>query len=130
MRQVTTYHAKTVHPPASRSGAHQVGGRHDPFGAVAAIAEAWLRGRSAIVALCISAVTSYLLVLFVPLLDWHSWIERLSVLGAFGHPYLELPRRAASWPGHPWLPRRRCGGCDRHAPAEDGLIAELASLTL
>jgi hypothetical protein len=37
-------------------------------------------------------VTSYLLVLFVPLLDWHSWIERLSVFGAFGHPYLELPR--------------------------------------
>jgi ABC-2 type transport system permease protein len=95
MRPVTSYHAKTVHPPASRSGAHQVGGRHDPFGAgfgaVAAIAEAWLRGRSAIVALCILAVTSYLLVLFVPLLDWPSWIERLSVSGAFGHPYLELP---------------------------------------
>jgi hypothetical protein len=69
MRPVTTYRAKTVHPPASRSGAHQVGGRHDPFGAVAAIAEAWLRGRSAIVALCIFAVTSYLLVLFVPLFD-------------------------------------------------------------
>jgi ABC-2 type transport system permease protein len=61
------------------------------FGAVAAIAVAWLRGRSAIVALCIFAVTSYLLVLFVPLFDWPSWIERLSVFGAFGHPYLELP---------------------------------------
>jgi hypothetical protein len=55
-------------------------------------------------------VTSYLLVLFVPLLDWHSWMERLSVFGAFGHPYLELPRWAASLLGHPWLPRRRCGG--------------------
>jgi ABC-2 type transport system permease protein len=61
------------------------------LGAVAAIAVAWLRSRSAIVALSLFVVASYLLVLFVPLFDWPAWIERLSVFGAFGHPYLELP---------------------------------------
>ena len=72
------------------------------FGAVAAIAVAWLRGRSAIVALCIFAVTSYPLVLFVPLFDWPSWIERLSVFGGFDHRYLELP--PAGRPRHPGHP--------------------------
>lgn len=61
------------------------------LGAVAAIAVAWLRGRSAVVALSLFVVASYLLVLFVPLFDWPTWIERVSVFGAFGHPYLEVP---------------------------------------
>lgn len=68
------------------------------FGAVAAIAVAWLRGHSAIVALCIFAVTSYLLVLFVPLFDWPSWIERLSVFGRSATPTWSCPRWAASSP--------------------------------
>lgn len=60
------------------------------------------------------------------LFDWPSWIERLPVFGAFGNPYLAAPAGRPRCAGHPWLPRRHCGGCDRHAHAEDGLIAELA----
>jgi ABC-2 type transport system permease protein len=62
------------------------------LGAVATIVVAWLRDRSAVLALSLFVVASYLLVLFVPLFDWPAWIERLSVFGALGHPYLELPQ--------------------------------------
>lgn len=64
------------------------------FGAVAAVAAAWLRNGVAVTVLAVFAGASYLLTLLVQLFTWPSWAARLSVFGAFGRPYLELPTAA------------------------------------
>ncbi len=61
------------------------------FGAVAAVAVAWLRNGIAITVLAVFAGASYLLTFLVQLFAWPDWVIRLSVFGAFGRPYLELP---------------------------------------
>lgn len=61
------------------------------LGALALLVVAWLRGAAAVTALAILASASYVLVYLVPLFDWPDWILRLSVFGAYGNPYLELP---------------------------------------
>jgi hypothetical protein len=95
MRPVTTYHAKTVHPPASRSGAHQVGGRHDPIrrglrrgrGNRGGVAARSLGDRGAL-HLRRHLVPPRSLRAAVRL----ALVDRAAVgVRAFGHPYLELP---------------------------------------
>ncbi|MTE13462.1 ABC transporter permease subunit [Nocardia aurantiaca] len=60
------------------------------LGAVAVWLAMWIP-RYAIAALSITLGASYLLVLLVPMFDWPSWIARLSLFGATGHPYLQMP---------------------------------------
>jgi ABC-2 type transport system permease protein len=59
--------------------------------AVAALVVAWLRSTAAVGALAIFVGGSYLVVYLVPLFAWPEWINRVSVFGAYGNPYLELP---------------------------------------
>ncbi len=61
------------------------------LGAVAAFAVAWLRSAAAITALSILLGASYVIVYLVPLFEWPDWTMRLSLLGAYGSPYLEVP---------------------------------------
>jgi ABC-2 type transport system permease protein len=63
--------------------------------AVAALAVAWLRNGAAVGAMAAFLAGSYLLVYLVPLFGWPEWINRVSVFGAYGNPYLELP----AWTG-------------------------------
>ena len=65
------------------------------LGAVALLVVAWLRGAAAVTALAILASAWYLLVYLVRLFAWPDWVVRLSVFGAYGNPYLELP----AWSG-------------------------------
>jgi ABC-2 type transport system permease protein len=58
---------------------------------VAALVVAWLRSAAAVGVLTVFVAASYLLVLLVPLFAWPDWVSRLSVFGAHGNPYLELP---------------------------------------
>ncbi len=64
------------------------------FGAVAAVMVAWLRSGLAVTVLAVFAAASYLLTFLVQLFGWPGWVVRLSVFGAFGRPYLELPTAA------------------------------------
>ncbi|WP_205325880.1 ABC transporter permease [Glycomyces sp. YM15] len=59
--------------------------------AVAALAVAWLRSTAAVGALAVFVGLSYLVVYLVPLFAWPDWVNRISLFGAFGNPYLELP---------------------------------------
>ena len=59
--------------------------------AVASIVVAALRSGLAVIVLAVFLGASYLLGVLVYLLDWPGWVNRLSVFGAFGHPYLEWP---------------------------------------
>ena len=59
--------------------------------AVAALVVAWLRSAAAVGVLTVFVAASYLLMLLVPLFAWPDWVSRLSVFGAYGNPYLELP---------------------------------------
>ena len=61
------------------------------LGAVAAVMVAWLRSGLAVTVLAVFAAASYLLTFLVQLFGWPDWVSRLSVFGAFGRPYLELP---------------------------------------
>ena len=58
---------------------------------VAAVVVAIARKGVAVAALGLFAAASYLLFLLVPLYGWSDWVSRLSVFGAFGHPYLGWP---------------------------------------
>jgi ABC-2 type transport system permease protein len=49
-----------------------------------------------VTALAVFTGASYLLVLLVPLFAWPDWIARMSLFGAFGHPYLEVPKLAGA----------------------------------
>lgn len=64
------------------------------LGAVAAVVVAWLRNGIAVTALAVFAAASYLLTYLVQLFGWPGWASKLSVFGAFGRPYLELPTAA------------------------------------
>ncbi len=59
--------------------------------AVAALVVAWLRSTAAVAALAVFVAASYLLVYLVPLFAWPDWVNRTTVFGAYGNPYLELP---------------------------------------
>jgi ABC-2 type transport system permease protein len=61
------------------------------LGAVASLVVAWLRGAAAVTILAILTAASYLLVYLVRLFGWPDWVVRLSVFGAYGDPYIELP---------------------------------------
>lgn len=61
------------------------------IGSVAALVVAVFRAGAAVTVLAVFLGASYLLGILVPLLDWPEWVSRLSVFGAFGHPYLEWP---------------------------------------
>jgi ABC-2 type transport system permease protein len=63
--------------------------------AVAALVVAWLRSTAAVGALAVFVGASYLVVYLVPLFAWPEWINRVSVFGAYGNPYLEIP----AWTG-------------------------------
>jgi ABC-2 type transport system permease protein len=58
---------------------------------VALLLVAWLRGGAAITGLAIYLTASYLLIYLVRLFSWPDWINRLSLLGAYGNPYLQWP---------------------------------------
>jgi ABC-2 type transport system permease protein len=58
---------------------------------VAAVAVAVLRNGLAVIVLSVYLGTSYLLGLLVSLYGWPEWVNRLSVFGALGHPYLTWP---------------------------------------
>lgn len=60
------------------------------LGAVGAVAVAVFR-RGAVAALAVFVAVSYLLGVLVPSFGWPTWIGRLSVFTAFGHPYLDWP---------------------------------------
>jgi ABC-2 type transport system permease protein len=59
--------------------------------AVAALVVAWLRSAAAVAALAVFVGASYLLVYLVPLFAWPDWVNRVTIFGAYGNPYLELP---------------------------------------
>jgi ABC-2 type transport system permease protein len=59
--------------------------------AAGAVVVAVLRNGRAVIVLAVFLGASYLLGVLVYLLDWPEWVTRLSVFGAFGHPYLEWP---------------------------------------
>jgi ABC-2 type transport system permease protein len=61
------------------------------LGAVGAVVVAGLRGGASVTVLAVYIGGSYLLGYLAPLFDWPEWVNRLSVLSAFGHPYLEWP---------------------------------------
>ncbi|MFF0610574.1 hypothetical protein ACFYUD_18070 [Nocardia tengchongensis] len=60
------------------------------LGAVSAWLVTWIP-RLAVAGLTIVLGVSYLLALLVPMYAWPSWITRLSLFGAIGHPYLAVP---------------------------------------
>ena len=64
------------------------------LGALAAVVVAWLPSGLAVTVLAVFAVASYLLTYLVQLFGWPGWVSKLSVFGAFGRPYLELPTAA------------------------------------
>ncbi len=61
------------------------------LGGLAALVVAWLRGTAGVSVLAVIVATSYLLMYLVPLFAWPDWVLRLSVFGALGNPYLEIP---------------------------------------
>jgi putative exporter of polyketide antibiotics len=64
------------------------------LGAVAAVVVAWLPGGLAVTVLAVFGAACYLLTYLVQLFGWPRWVSKLSVFGAFGRPYLELPTAA------------------------------------
>jgi ABC-2 type transport system permease protein len=58
---------------------------------VAALVVAWLRSAAAVAVLAVFVGASYLLVYLVPLLAWPDWVNRVTVFGAYGNPYLATP---------------------------------------
>jgi ABC-2 type transport system permease protein len=53
-----------------------------------------LRSTAAVITLAVLAAGSYLLVFLIRLFAWPDWVTRLSFLGAYAKPYLELPPRS------------------------------------
>lgn len=58
---------------------------------LAVVAVAVLRSGLAVVALSVYLGASYILGLLVSLYSWPEWVNRISVFGALGHPYLGWP---------------------------------------
>jgi len=65
------------------------------LGGLAALMVAWVRRTAAVTLLAAVVAASYLLTLLTALFDWPSWLNRVSVFWAFGHPYLEWPPASA-----------------------------------
>jgi ABC-2 type transport system permease protein len=65
------------------------------LGGLAALVVSWVRRTAAVTLLAAVVAASYMLTLLAALFDWPSWLNRLSVFWAFGHPYLELPPTSA-----------------------------------
>lgn len=65
------------------------------LGGLAAVLVAWMRRPAAVTILATVVVASYVLTLLVALFDWPTWLNRLSVFWALGHPYLEWPPTSA-----------------------------------
>lgn len=61
---------------------------------VAALVVAWLRRGAAVAALTVLIGASYLLGYLVALFDWPDWLNKASLFGAYGNPYLETPPTA------------------------------------
>lgn len=61
------------------------------LGAVAAVIVAVFRRGAAVTVFAVFVAASYLVTYLVPLFAWPEWVNRLTVFGAFGHPYLEWP---------------------------------------
>lgn len=61
------------------------------LGAVGAVLVAFFRTGAAVTALGVFLAASWLLGLLVSYLSWPEWVNRLSVFGAVGHPYLQWP---------------------------------------
>ncbi len=59
--------------------------------AVAALVVAWLRSSAAVAVLAVYVAASYLLMYLVPLFAWPDWVNRTTLFGAYGNPYLDLP---------------------------------------
>jgi hypothetical protein len=59
--------------------------------AVAALVVAWLRSNGAVAALAVFVGASYLILYLVPLLARPDWVNQITVFGAYGNPYLEVP---------------------------------------
>lgn len=58
---------------------------------VAAVVVAVARTGVAVTVLAVLVSAWYLLFLVIPLYGWPDWVNRLSIFGAFGHPYLGWP---------------------------------------
>lgn len=59
--------------------------------AVATIAVVTLRSAVALTVVAVYVAFAYLLTWMIPMFDWPTWTERLSIFAAFGHPYREWP---------------------------------------
>jgi ABC-2 type transport system permease protein len=64
--------------------------------AVALLLVAWLRTGAAVTALAVYLTAAYLLIYLVRLFSWPDWVNRLSLFGAYGNPYLR-------WPSWTWI---------------------------
>lgn len=60
-------------------------------GALAAVAVVVLRNAAAVTLVAVYVAFAYLLTWLIPMFDWPTWTERLSVFAAFSHPYREWP---------------------------------------
>lgn len=59
--------------------------------AVATVAVVTLRSAVALTVVAVYVAFAYLLTWMIPMFDWPTWTERLSIFAAFGHPYREWP---------------------------------------
>jgi ABC-2 type transport system permease protein len=65
------------------------------LGGLAALVVAWVRRTAAVTVLATIVAASYLLTFLTAMFEWPSWLNRVSVFWAFGHPYLEWPPTSA-----------------------------------
>jgi ABC-2 type transport system permease protein len=60
-------------------------------GALASVAVVTLRSAVAVTLVAVYVSFAYLLTWMIPMFDWPTWTERLSIFAAFAHPYREWP---------------------------------------
>ena len=60
-------------------------------GALATVAVVALRSAVALTVVAVYVAFAYLLTWMIPMFDWPTWTERLSIFAAYGHPYREWP---------------------------------------
>ncbi|MCA3016349.1 MAG: hypothetical protein INH41_28535, partial [Myxococcaceae bacterium] len=63
-------------------------------GGLGAVALSLLRSAAAVVLVSTLLGGSYVIGYLVPMFEWPPWVGRLSLFGASGHPYLDLPQLA------------------------------------
>lgn len=61
------------------------------FSSLSALLVALLKSRNATPAVSIYIGAAWLIVFMAPYLNWPSWVVRLSIFNAFGHPFVEWP---------------------------------------